>query len=83
LNAEIRLSYQNKKEAEAVAKAVAPDNRKAPQGLTVKTIRKGNTVVTNITCETKIQTFMATIDDLLGSVSVAEDTFAAAKKSQS
>jgi hypothetical protein len=83
LDAEIRLSYKNAKEAEAVAKAVAPDNRKIPVGLTVQTLRKGNIVVTNITCETKLQTFMATIDDLLESVSVAEDAFGAARKSQS
>ena len=83
MDAEIRLSYKTAKEAQAVAKAVAPDNRKIPAGLTVQTMRKGNSVVTKITCETKLQTFMATIDDLLESVSVAEDTFAAAKKSQS
>jgi hypothetical protein len=78
LEAEIRLSYKSAKEAEAVAKAVAPDNRKVPVGLTVQTLRKGNSAVTNIACETKLQTFMATIDDLLESVSVAEDAFAAA-----
>jgi hypothetical protein len=83
LDAEIRLSYKNAKEAEAVAKAVAPDNRNVPVGLTVKTFRKGNSVVTNIVCETKLQTFIATIDDLLESVSVAENAFAGAKKSQS
>jgi hypothetical protein len=83
LDAEIRLSYKTAKEAEAVAKAVAPDNMKVPVGLTVQTLRKGNVVATNITCETKLQTFMATIDDLLESVSVAEHAFAAANKSQS
>ena len=83
MEAEIRLSYKSAKEAEAVAKAVAPDNRKTPAGLTVQTVRRGNSVVTNITCETQLQTFMATIDDLLESVSIAEDAFAAAKKSQS
>lgn len=83
MDAEIRLSYKNAKEAEAVAKAVAPDNSKVPVGLTVRTFREGKSVVTNITCETKLQTFMATIDDLLESVSVAEDAFVAARKSQS
>jgi hypothetical protein len=83
LDAEIRLSYKNAKEAEAVASAVAPDNKKVPSGLTIKTVRKGNIIVTNIKCETKLQTFMATIDDLLESVSVAENTFTAARKSQS
>jgi hypothetical protein len=83
LDAEIRLTYKNTKEAEAVAKAVTPDNRKVPVGLTVQTFREGNSVVTNITCKTKLLTFIATIDDLLESVSVAEDAFTAARKSQS
>lgn len=83
MEAEIRLSYRTVKEAEAVAKAVSPDNMKVPSGLTIKTMRSGNGVVTRITCETKLQTFMATIDDLLESVSVAENAFAAAERSQS
>ena len=83
MDAEIRLSYKNAKEAEAVARAVAPDNRKVPVGLVVKTFRKGNSVVTNIACETNLQTLMATIDDLLESVSVAEDALAGTRKSQS
>lgn len=83
MDAEIRLAYKNAKEAEAVAEAVAPDNRNVPVGLTVRTLREGNSVVTNVTCKTKLQTFIATIDDLLESVSVAEDAFAAARKSQS
>jgi hypothetical protein len=83
LEAQIRLCYKTAKEAEAVAKAVSPDNRKTPAGLTVQTVRRGNSVVTNVSCDTRLQTFMATIDDLLESVSIAEDAFAAAKKSQS
>jgi hypothetical protein len=79
LDAEIRLTYKNAKEAEAVAKAVVPDNREVPAGLTAQTSREGYSVVTTIACKTKLQTFMATIDDLLESVSVAEDAFSAAR----
>jgi hypothetical protein len=78
LEAKIRISYNNAKEAESVTRAVSPDNKKAPVGLSVRTIRKDKSVVAKITCKTKLQTFMATIDDLLESVSVAEDAFAAA-----
>jgi hypothetical protein len=80
LEAEIQLSYKNSREAQAVAKAVSPDNVKVPQGLRIETAQEGSRVLTHITCETKFQTFMATIDDLLESVSVAESTFSAAKK---
>jgi len=80
LEAEIRLSYENEREAEAVAKAVSPDNVEVPQGLYVKTVRKGSDVLTRIECQTRLQTLIATIDDLLACVSVAEKTFKVAKK---
>jgi len=80
LEAEIKLSYQNKREAEAVAKAVSPDNVKVPSGLSIKTTKKGSRVFTKVACETKLQTFIATIDDLLCCVSIAEKAFLAAKK---
>jgi len=76
MEAEIVLSYTNEREAEAVAKAVSPDNFKVPQGLLVKTIHKGLNVFTNVKCDLRLQTFIATIDDLLSCVSVAEKAFA-------
>ena len=80
MEAEIRLSYQNEREAEAVAKAVSPDNVEVPSGLYVKTVRKGSEVLTNVECQTRLQTLIATLDDLLACVSVAEKTFNVAKK---
>jgi len=80
LEAKITLSYKNEREAEAVAKAVSPDNVKVPPGLFVKTTRKGSKVFTTIECETKLETFVATIDDLLSCVSVAEKAFSVAKE---
>ena len=80
MEAKIVLKYRRLREAEAVANAVSPDNLKTPQGLKVKTTRQGNKVLTQIQCETKLQTFMATIDDLLSAVSVAERTISATKK---
>jgi hypothetical protein len=80
LEAEIMLSYQNEREAEAVAKAVSPDNVEVPSGLFVKTVRKGPQVFTTIECQTKLQTFIATIDDLLSCVSVSEKAFSVAKR---
>ncbi len=80
LEAKIVLRYRNFREAEAVANAVSPDNLKTPQGLKVKTIQEGRKVLNHIQCETTLQTFMATLDDLLSAVSVAERTISAAKK---
>jgi len=74
LEATITLEYADEKTAEAIADAVSPDNYKTPSGLTIKTVRKGNAVVTEISAETKLATFIATIDDLLTSASTAEKT---------
>lgn len=80
MEAEITLYYGNEREAEAVAKGVSPDNVRVPSGLSVKTVRSGRKVLTSVKCEMRLQTFIATIDDFLSCVSVAERTFSAAKK---
>ena len=80
MEAEIRLAYKNEREAEAVAKAVSPDNVEVPQGLFIETVRNGFEVITKVECQTRLQTLIATLDDLLACVSVAEKTFKVAKK---
>lgn len=72
MQATLILEYKDERTAEAVAKAVSPDNFKAPVGLQVNTTRKSNKVVTEIGWEGNLATFTATIDDLLFSVSIAE-----------
>jgi len=79
MEAEIVLSYKNEREAEAVAKAVSPDNFKVPRGLFIKTTHEGVEVFTIVRCDLRLQTFIATIDDLLSCVSVAEKSFTAIK----
>ncbi len=74
MQATITLEYADAKTAEAIAKAVSPDNFKTPAGLQVKTVREGTKVVTEIECEGKLATFTATVDDLLFSASTAEKT---------
>jgi len=74
MEAEITLEYEDAKDAEAVAKAVSPDNFKVSPSLSIETTSKGNKVVTCIRCRRKIPTFIATIDDLLFCVSIAEKT---------
>lgn len=74
MQATITLEYADVKTAEAVFKAVSPDNSKTPEGLTVDTVRWDYKVVTEISCDGKLETFTATIDDLLFSASTAEKT---------
>ncbi len=80
MEASISLSYKTAKEAEAIANAVSPDNMKVPQGLFVKTTVRGSRVSTEIACKTQFGTFISTIDDLLGAVSVAEKSLSAVKR---
>ena len=72
MEATITIEYKDEKTAEAIANAVSPDNFKTPVGLSVRTMRKGTSVVTEIVTEGKMATFIATIDDLLSSASTAE-----------
>ena len=76
----ITLEYGDEKTAVAIASAVSPDNFKTPTGLTIKTFRENNAVVTEIKAEKKLATFIATIDDLLFSVSTAEKAICIAKE---
>ena len=80
LQATVTLENADVKTAEAVADAVSPDNFKTPPDLKVTTVRQENKVVTEISCEGKLATFTATIDDLLFSASTAEKTLATIKK---
>ena len=80
MEAEITLEYDDLKLAEAIAKAVSPDNFKAPTDLSIKTSRRTKKVSTHIECRGKLSTFIATIDDLLFCVSTAEKTVHAAKQ---
>jgi hypothetical protein len=77
LEATVTLEYPNKKTAEAIAKAVSPDNFKTPPGLRINTVREGKKVVTEFVCDGKLATFTATIDDLLFCASTAEKTLKA------
>ncbi|MBS7632071.1 hypothetical protein KEJ15_00380 [Candidatus Bathyarchaeota archaeon] len=82
MEAEIRLVFKDAETACAVARAVSPDNLKAPRGVFVETAYDGNCVLTKIKCDKSLATFISTIDDLLFSVSTAEKALAALRKSR-
>lgn len=79
MEAEIILTYSNAKTAEAIAKAVSPDNFKTPSDLFIKTVKRGQKVLTKVRCDGKMATFIATIDDFLFCVSIAEKALQATK----
>ena len=79
MQATITLEYGDEQTAEAIADAVSPDNNETPVGLTVKTLRQGKRVVTEITMTGNMATFIATIDDLLSSACTEEKALHVAK----
>lgn len=83
MEAKIILTYETEREARSVANAVSPDNLETPSGLWIKTTQKECKVLTHVRCKTRLETFTATLDDLLGAVSVAEKSFNVAKRFQS
>ncbi len=66
--------------AKAVAAAVSPDNLKTPENMTVTTALDGKVVTTELASEGKIASFIATIDDLLSCIKVAEKTLRTIQK---
>ncbi len=74
IEAKIILEYEDEKKAEAVAKAVSPDNVEYPEKLSIKTFNDNHRVITLISCRGKIGTFIITIDDLMRCIGVAEKT---------
>ena len=60
-----------REEAEAVALSLSPDNLKAPSGLSVRTFRKGSKVIMKVTSLKRVDTMLATLDDLLASAELA------------
>jgi hypothetical protein len=77
VQAEIVLHYGNSSIAKAVARALSPDNFRTPTYLTVTTIQREQKVITEIRWRGKLETFIATIDDLLCSASIAENVLRA------
>jgi len=77
LEAEIVLVFNTRKQAEAVAKAVSPDNRKIPPHLKIKTVVEGNRVRSIVKCKGKFESFLATIDDLLMCAQAADKSITA------
>jgi len=81
MKAKIRLSFSNSKEAEAVSKALQPDDAETPSYLKVETISKGRYVESNIVCEGKLETLISTVDDILGSIVMVKKTLSATRTS--
>ncbi len=79
LEAKFSFTYDTERKAEAIVKAVSPDNINVPSGLKVKTVRNDCNLLALVRCEKSLETFIATLDDLLSCISVAEKAFETVK----
>jgi len=74
VEAHLRFKYDDKRTAEAVAKAVTPDNLMTPHDIAITTMQVESEVTIWITCKKGLETLLATLDDLLGCVSAVEQS---------
>lgn len=81
MKAKIRVSLSNSKEAEAVSKALQPDDAETPSYLKVTTISKGRYIESEIICQGRLETLISTIDDILSSVVLVKKTLSATRTS--
>lgn len=77
LEAKLSFTYETRREARAVAEAVSPDNTETPPGLTVSTAINNCQLLALVQCNKGLGTFLATLDDLLACISMAERAFQA------
>ncbi len=81
MKAKIRISFSNPREAEAVSKALQPDDAETPSYLKVSTVSKGRYIESEIICQDKLETLISTIDDMLNSIVMAKKTLSAVRTS--
>jgi len=72
MRAKVVCTYGESGVAKAVAAALRPDNLQAPKGVRVVTNARGVQVVSTIELDGRMETLLATLDDLLACSSAAE-----------
>lgn len=70
--AELRIRFRDRSKAEAILKALEPDNRTAPEGLTVEGVVSDSTLVVRVRTSLGVGTLLNTLDDLIICLSAAD-----------
>ena len=68
----VEVEFRDDRLAEAVVRAVSPDNKPTPEGVTVEAWRSKRKLLGLVKCSRGVETFLSTLDDLLSSVQTAE-----------
>lgn len=67
----VRIRYGDEASAEAVMRAISPDNLKA-EGISIDAVSRGGVLEVRVTCGRGVGSLVATLDDVLSCISAAE-----------
>ncbi len=70
--AELRVFFCDDRESEGALRSLVPDNEPLPPGLSIGMAREGNVLVAEVSCERGVDSLLATLDELLSSLNLAE-----------
>lgn len=73
MRARISCTYGNDVVSRSIASALQPDNPQPQRGMRIETFQRGRQVVTILEVDGRIETLLATLDDLLSCTSTAEN----------
>jgi len=72
MRARVICTYDGSSVSQAIAAALGPDNLQAPKSAKINTAARAGHVITIIGAEGRIETLLATLEDLLSCTSTAE-----------
>ena len=67
----VRIRYGDEASAEAVMRAISPDNLKA-EGISIDAVSRGGVLEVRVICGRGVGSLVATLDDVLSCISAAE-----------
>lgn len=68
----IEIKFSRNSELNAIMKALIPDNVNFPKGLSMEMFSNNNTLFLKFLCNTKIETLINTIDEVLDFISLSK-----------
>ncbi len=73
MRARISCTYESDTVSRSIASALQPDNPQPQRSMRIETFQRGRQVVTTLELDGRIETLLATLDDLLSCTSTAEN----------
>lgn len=70
--ATVTIQYRDRRTAEAILRAIEPDNLTTPEGVKIEAEAGRGVVTINLECRRGIGSLVATLDDLLSCIQAAE-----------